>query len=309
MLSNIRLEHLYDYEENPEIMRNFYIPVLQNTISYKRLTGEFSSASFATVAKGFSKFFFNGGKMRILSSVVIQKSDYEVIKSEKQLPSNIEKKILSSLDEMESLMIKNHLSVLAWLLKEKRLELRFILLKKRDRYIFHTKVGILRDESKNKVVFFGTLNESNGGWDGNGERFRVYKSWGEPYELRTIKEEEKNFEKKWKIGERSKSITFNITDAIEKRILKFKEDVPRKKCEEFLKKNSEDKFKLRDYQNDTLQEWIENEYRGIIPFETAGGKTITAIFGLSELYKNEIFNKRKNLLASLVVPSNVVAEQ
>ena len=42
-------------------------------------------------------------------------------------------------------------------------------------------------------------------------------------------------------------------------------------------------IKLRDYQEDAIKHWLENDRRGILKFATGAGKTITAIFAIREL--------------------------
>lgn len=68
-LKNLNLKYSYDSDES-DILNEFYIPALSNSVSYKRIAGFFSSNSFAIAARGLSQFIINGGKIQMISNVV-----------------------------------------------------------------------------------------------------------------------------------------------------------------------------------------------------------------------------------------------
>jgi hypothetical protein len=53
----------YD-SDNTDILNDFYIPMLSNSIKYFRLSGFFSSTSLAISAQGLEDFIKKDGKMQ-----------------------------------------------------------------------------------------------------------------------------------------------------------------------------------------------------------------------------------------------------
>jgi hypothetical protein len=51
-----------DDSDEDDILHSFYIPALARSISYKRLSGSFSSSSLALAARGLAGLIFNKGK-------------------------------------------------------------------------------------------------------------------------------------------------------------------------------------------------------------------------------------------------------
>ena len=57
-LKDLKLKGLYDSNKD-NLLNDFYIPVLSESISYKRIAGFFSSNALAIAAKGISKLIEN----------------------------------------------------------------------------------------------------------------------------------------------------------------------------------------------------------------------------------------------------------
>ena len=58
-LKDLELKGLYGSDRD-DLLNEFYIPVLSQSVSYKRIAGFFSSNALAIAAKGISKFIDNG---------------------------------------------------------------------------------------------------------------------------------------------------------------------------------------------------------------------------------------------------------
>ena len=101
-LKDLNLKASYDSDED-DILNDFYIPALSECVIYKRLAGFFTSSSFAIAAKGIAKFITNGGKIQLITNVVLSKEDYEKIKevNEKPFIEKAEKDFIESLDNIE----------------------------------------------------------------------------------------------------------------------------------------------------------------------------------------------------------------
>ena len=76
MLTEIDIKQGYSTSVN-DIGEEFYVPTLQNAISYKRIAGYFSSTSFLYFAKGIEGLLKNNGKYFLIVSEQISKEDYE----------------------------------------------------------------------------------------------------------------------------------------------------------------------------------------------------------------------------------------
>ena len=64
-----------------DMVRDFYIPCLENAVSYRRAVGFFSSSSLVEVSQGIAKMAQNGGKIRIVASPYLSDEDIEAIKT------------------------------------------------------------------------------------------------------------------------------------------------------------------------------------------------------------------------------------
>lgn len=52
------------------VVQDFYIPLLHESISYKRAVGFFSSSSLVEISKGIANMAKNGGKIEIVASPI-----------------------------------------------------------------------------------------------------------------------------------------------------------------------------------------------------------------------------------------------
>ncbi|MDD5792836.1 MAG: DEAD/DEAH box helicase family protein, partial [Erysipelotrichaceae bacterium] len=123
----------------------------------------------------------------------------------------------------------------------------------------------------------GSSNSSLSGYQENYEKVRLAKSWIPAFE-EIVQEEEKEFDDLWN-GRNPFVEIHDYTKAAQKDILHEIE-------ERENRKNEDEPIKLRDYQNDAIEAWKQNNYRGFYVMATGTGKTWTAIFSAKELVKN-----------------------
>ena len=176
LLKDVDIKFKYDSDKD-DLVNEFYVPVLSNSVEYYRMSGYFSSSSLAIAARGIAKFILNGGKMKLLCNAQLTKEDYEIIEKTNQNPIDyIQDSFLYDLHHIEDEFIKNHVKALGWMLANGFLEIK-IALPKDKKGIFHSKVGVLRDKEHNYISFSGSDNETAAGWLYNIEEFKVFKSW------------------------------------------------------------------------------------------------------------------------------------
>jgi len=208
-LKDLNLKGVYDSDEGC-LLKTFYIPVLSESIKYRRIAGYFSSNAFAAAVKGFYKFIKKGGKIQLIANVVLQSYDQKEIKKQLRIKENAFLKEIDNIDEsnFEEVLKVGHISLLGWLLKTEKLEIKIAVTQKG---IEHKKLGILEDSENNLITFMGSDNETAGGWLHNDERFHVYLGWQEE-----IKEhfdsDVKCFDKLWR-DKGNKVRVYEVSDA------------------------------------------------------------------------------------------------
>ena len=299
-LKELDLKKAYDSDAD-DVLNDFYIPALSNSVKYKRLAGFFSSSSLAVAAKGISKFISNGGHMELICSAKLRKPDVEAIKEAYENPTKvIEKMMLEDLDNLENEFIQDHVRALGWMIANNTLEIKVAIVidedskplneEKIEKYgMFHQKVGILEDENGNVITFSGSDNESATAWEENIEEFKVFRSWiggEEPY---LIADKEK-FKKFWN-GDAKRTKVIDVPTAVKEKLIEMAPDnIEELKLEKWLKKRIDRKkkiIKLWDYQNQAITNWLNNDRKGIFEMATATGKTFAALGALKKVIEDE----------------------
>ncbi len=176
---DLELKHSYTSEKD-NLLEDFYIPILKKAISYKRITGYFSSNSFLTAAAGLGQFIKNGGRLEFILNIILSEDDYTQIEKGTQNPEEIiEKYLIHDLGSFEDECRRDHSKVLGWLIAHGYLEIKIGYVKQRltGNEILHQKIGILEDGKGNTLSFSGSNNESVHGWVYNSEKFKAFFSW------------------------------------------------------------------------------------------------------------------------------------
>lgn len=302
MLDILNLKFKYD-SDSDDLIEDFYIPVLSNSVEYYRMSGFFSSTSLAISAQGISNFIRNDGKMKLLCSAQLSKEDFEVIEKSNEDPLKfIEESFISDLNNLEDDFIKNYVEALGWMIANGSLEIK-IAIPSNEKGIFHSKIGILKDLEGNVLSFSGSDNETAHGWLYNIEEFKVFKSWDDS-ERKFVETDVDDFNKYWE-GNTSKTNIYELPEAIKKELIKFappfKEDLSI-----LQKKKSEVSpgVKLRYYQKEALDNWFDNNCRGIFEMATGTGKTFTALSCFKKLS-----DSKERLLTVIACPQSHLIDQ
>jgi len=294
-LKDISLKSYY-WSDEDDILLDFYIPALSVSKTYKRIAGYFSSTTLAVAAKGLAAFIHNGGKMFLITSVVLSGEDKDSI--EKSI-EKCEKKVIEEIDNIEDELIKNHVAMLGWMIKNGTLEIKIAVVPKG---IFHPKIGILED-LHNRLSFSGSENETAAGWLHNDEAFHVFKSW--ETESDHLGGDLHIFESLWN-GRGKRTAVYSISKAFEKKLIqiapKDKKEFTRLSesiTEQLLCKLKEgiEKKELYDYQKQAIDAWKNNGCKGILEMATGTGKTFTSLNMIKD-----VCEKTEKLLCVITVP-------
>jgi superfamily II DNA or RNA helicase len=308
-LVDIKIAQAYDTgNREDQVVRDFYIPILQESISYKRLTGYFSSQVLALAARGIAGLINNGGKMQLITSPVVSEKDYEALTS--NVPEEIQKfvdaqftKAISDLNDLASTIAYDHVRALGWMLREGFLEIRVLVPStiNSGSGIFHSKVGIVEDSEGNKISFSGSVNETAMGWSQNIEEFKVFKSW-ESGSAFWVNHDEALFEKYWACSSDDGFEAIPLPkDSVEKLISIAPEEIEELNL---LVSPMGEERKLREYQIDAIDSWEKAGFQGILEMATGTGKTFTA----RECIKRWKNNK-SNSLVLVVAPTQTIGSQ
>jgi len=175
------------YDSGDDVLNSFYVPALQRATSYSRSVGYFRSSSLSVAAKGLSRFVNGNGTVRLLCGAELRDEDVAALQGNVIAAGPLADRLAAGLvtsDEID----RRRIEVLAWLVKEKRLTVKIaVAVDEQGKPIvgdgtkpyFHEKIGVLRDDAQDAVVFQGSVNESATAWTRNFESFSVYSSWGD----------------------------------------------------------------------------------------------------------------------------------
>ena len=298
------IDIVYTSSEN-DLVNEFYIPVLSHALKYDRLAGYFRSDSLAFAARGIGHFIQNKGHMRLLCGVQLTPDDVEAIKNADDLIDIVDKNFLGEYRNLEDELVRNHVQLLGWMISNEFLEIRIGVNKNGDEYfpdgILHSKRGLLYDDVEDCILFTGSVNETAAGWAKNIEDLRIDKSWRFDEVINRLSQ---NFDDLWE-GKIKDLEIFDVPEASKKELI---EDAPKDWAgvRKLIEKINNANHKIKDpypYQQKAIDKWFNNDKRGIFDMATGTGKTLTAIFCLKKLLKEE------NVLTVISCPYIHLVEQ
>lgn len=307
---DLKLNSTYNSSKN-DLVIEFYGPVLSEAVSYDRVTGFFNSKSLALVASGLKGFISNNGKMRLLCGSELQKDDIDAILNSSEIAEKLSDSFLNDLNNISDEIELNHIKLLAWMVDNDFLDIKIGIVKNNKGYIggiLHEKTGILSDKFGNTIVFSGSNNETNFGWVsggfGNIEKFKVFLSWEDS---KFIVDDLNSFEEYWN-NENKFLEVLSIPNAAKEGLIKLApkniDEVMKLPLEFNICSNSKDKRKLRDYQEEAISKWCENNKKGIFKMATGTGKTFTALNCISSALNDDL-----NLITVIACPYAHLTEQ
>lgn len=304
------LKHYKTYKHN--IVKEFYTPVLQESVLYQRSVGFFSSTALIELTKGISGIVKNGGKIQFIVSPYLSQEDVEAIQKGYEKKKIIEKALLREYKEPENYFQEERLNLLSHLIENGNLEIKVAFTPpNKSTGMYHEKVGIVTDAEGNKIVFTGSLNETINAFYNNYESIVVFTSWEESKQY--AEEMQKDFELLWNNEDTDLEI-LEFPDVVKEKIkvnqkpqVNYNIDEEEKIEEISVKKGTPcipPGFDLRDYQKDAIEKWRSNNYRGIFDMATGTGKTYTGLGAVTKLYED-----KKRLAIIIVCPYQHLVEQ
>ncbi len=273
---DLDLEHSYISQGDNNIADSFLNPALKCTMVYKRSVGFFSSGAFETIMSGILTMVKNGGRMYLIASPKLSEDDVNAInlgyeERKKYYEDAFSAEFSKEIDKLND----TRLQMLCELISKGILDIKIAVTDSGG--IYHDKLGILKDSDGNTMAFYGSSNESYSGYRSNYEKIRVSKSWDPGFET-IVADEEREFDSLWNNTNPFVEV-YEYTKTAEKKLIEIVEY--RK-----TKAKSQTGITLRDYQEQAIAAWIENNYHGFYVMATGTGKTWTAIYSAKKLLED-----------------------
>lgn len=219
MYKTLTLKPSY-FSDEDDLVTAFYIPVLEKTIKYDRVSAYFSFKALAAYSKGVEGLIRNNGKMRFIISHEISFDDYELIKAGYALKKTLAPN-LSHLDyHALSLEEQRNVSNFAHLIAQGVIDIKMGFT---HNGIFHSKYGICEDVNGNLIYFNGSNNETAAATARNYEAFDVTASWkSAPFDLQRPFRAIERFEQLWKGGSKNGFVFVKgIDEVIKKQLIQY----------------------------------------------------------------------------------------
>lgn len=217
-MRSLSIKPLYNSLKD-NIVKDFYIPVLSKSKSYKRVSAYFDSNIISLYSKGIENIVNSNGHIYFIFSNELSEHDYQLIKE--------------GYEERERLFVemKNKLIVgnpgaefnnLGYLIKNNFVDIKIAFTKSGG--IFHDKFGLC--ESDEDVIYFrGSNNETVASVQSNFESFETTCSWNcSEFEKTKINNALKMFNQLWTNNYTDDVIVFDMPDVIKNQLISFSSD-------------------------------------------------------------------------------------
>jgi len=303
------------------IVQDFYVPILRESISYKRAVGFFSSSALSEIARGLATFIINSGTIQLIASPYLSNDDIKAI-NEGYIRRNeiIKAALFRGLTASKDYFESERLNLLSNLIADGSLDIKIAIAKDDKGFgMYHEKMGIFFDSIGNKIAFYGSMNETATAFYSNFESIDVACTWHSSEQKEKVLNKEYAFNRIW-TNEENGIISIDFPDLKKEIIDRYKRSSPNYQIDEEEKEqykifNSTIKnnnfpiqpleVTLRDYQIEAINNWAKSGYRGIFDMATGTGKTITGLGAVTYLSK-ELDNK---LAVFIVCPYQHLVEQ
>ncbi len=290
------------------IINDFYLPVLGNSVSYKRAVGYFSSSIMVDYILGLKNFVDNNGKIQLIISPFVSIEDAKSFFTASDKDAYVSSNLNDIFDHYKEYSKRSFLAakLMVALIKEGFLEIQVAVPTDLDG-LFHEKISIFTDSKGNKIATDGSNNETTTAVTHNIESFNVFCSWIDG-QSDYVDDHEIDFDTYWENEDpmidimslkkallTDKLIDFNTNESIKELYMRIEEG-DSKPVYEFP-------INLYPFQKTAVDKWMIDK-RGIFKFATGTGKTKTAIRLIYELREKLNF-----LFVIIVVPDMTLVNQ
>jgi DNA phosphorothioation system restriction enzyme len=301
-----------------DIINDFFIPVLERSVSYDVAVGFFTSAWMRDAAAGIARFACNDGKARFIISPILSENDYQLLKDarEDQFEHHLYKLSQKSFQDLFDDLQSDVRTAISWMIHDNILNFKIGIPKNVLSGMMHAKLGVFTDHLGNRISFNGSYNFTSAAAT-NWEDLQISCDWKSEESKQRSDINSGRFNKAWE-GKDNNLETFNpserdLSPFIQEynntqrpyNIIKNRVMPPLKIPTKYLVDG-----KPRDYQLEAIEAWIRNRAKGILCMATGSGKTVTALSIATNLAnKARQSNGRLNILIVITVPYKHLAIQ
>ena len=311
------LELLRSYKTNKNnIVREFYLPVLGQSVLYKRAVGFFSSTALVELSKGIAGLIHNGGKIRFIVSPLLSEEDIAAISHGYSERDIVQAALMREFREPQNRSEEERLNWLAYLISSGHMEIKVAFTPpQKTTGMYHEKIGILYDVDGNKIAFTGSMNETINAFHNNYESIVVFNSFISEDRQRVL-DLEYDFDSLW-AGREANIEVIDFPNVVKEKLISYKKDamnlgMDQLEIEQFYEAVPVPKgvpilpfgVFLHEYQNDAINAWSKNGYCGIFDMATGTGKTYTGLGAAVRL-----FHDKKRMALVIVCPYQHLVEQ
>lgn len=251
-------------------------PMLACTRIYKRSVGFFSSSALDFIGDGVLALAKNGGHIYLATSPKLNESDIDAINKGYSERDIIQNAFINEVKEVFKEITDENANILYELIKERIVDVKIVV---KDGGMYHDKLAILEDFDGNVVACVGSNNESEPGYNSNYEKVRVYKSWFD--QEGRIDDEVGEFDSIWSNNNEALTV-YDFMDALKSELIE--------RVEHKGEYKKTVKYKMRPYQIEAKDNWVKQGYQGFYVMATGTGKTVTALYSIQELIReNKVF--------------------
>src|ERR1043166_3368161 len=126
-LTTINLKLKYRSSDS-DVLSEFYVPCMSNSILYRRAVGYFTSNGLTLAARGVSRLCRNNGRMQLIASPHLSDDDIAAINNGyANIGDIVLKSLLSVFENVSDETVLNRLTLLSALISEGRLEIKLAL--------------------------------------------------------------------------------------------------------------------------------------------------------------------------------------
>lgn len=281
-LKEVRIETHYSTSRN-DLVEEFYSPCAIRSTSYDRAVGYFRNSVIVLVRKSIASLARKGGKIRLICSPDLTEDEVLSFESGYDWRTKINETILATI---EKALVDEYQGpswgFIATLIANNNLDIH-IAFRPNSSGIFHDKLGIFTDSHGDSVSFIGSANETISAWDifGNHESIEVFCSWTADYER--VRQHISYFDRLWN----------NIEPGVE--TIPFPQVARGRLAVAANPRGIEAAFDCATsyesklhfptpqlHQVRAISNWETNRFSGILAHATGSGKTITALFAISD---------------------------
>lgn len=293
---SLKLKKIYDTSTD-NLVEDFFAPILSVAKYYDRGVGFFSSGWLKMNSRGMKSFAENGGHARWVTSPILSKLDWDTMCLGTEAKQNelLFSLLSTAVTDLQESLESDVLSALAWLIADDVIEFKLAVPRNQLTGEFHDKFGIFTDGNGKQISFSGSYNDSIQGLL-NYESITTFSSWDES-SADIVELEQTRFNRLWNNQENNVRV-FDLPDSI-------KQDLVRLRTSSRTYQNGKtrtddlgvilsaqaphipESIKIRVYQNEAVQAWLDNGNQGFFEMATGTGKTITSLIAAVKVFQKE----------------------